>query len=94
MRRTAAAQLDVFLPDGGTQTLEYLSCCHCGKLHPTAGAVALLSSGFPCVVYCPKCDGIRCPECEACVPLGQQLDNIEAGRHVLAPRPTQILVPG
>lgn len=92
MPRTSAT-LILFDPDAPReQQLEFIRCCHCGKHHPARGAVGLLLAGVPALGYCSRCDGVHCPQCVACVPVEQRLDNLEAGRAVDAARPVQILV--
>lgn len=66
-----------------------LSCCHCQHtwiLKKGSGKVR----GF-----CTNCMGYTCgnPKCFECVPSEQRIENIEAGRPELAPRPVKILVP-
>ena len=93
MRRQPKAVAQILDPDQPCeQQAEFVACCHCGKLHPFAGAVGLLSAGVAVLEYCGRCDGVHCPSCVACVTVEQRLENLEAGRHPLAPRPVQILI--
>lgn len=95
MPRSPSAVLQVFDPDAaGELQHEFHACCHCGRYHPVRGAVDALIRGQVVLVYCSRCNSLRCPECEACVPMEQQLDNMEAGLPVLTPRRPQILMPG
>lgn len=53
-----------------------ISCCHCGCVYqwkPGSGK----RRGF-----CLRCNGFTCgtPRCDACIPVEQLLENIEAGR--------------
>ena len=96
MRRSPSAVLQVFDPDASVAELqhEFHACCHCGKYHPIRGAIEALVRRQAVLIYCPKCDSLRCPECERCVPVERQLDNMEAGIPLLTSRPVQIRVPG
>lgn len=95
MRKQPGAVVQLFDPEEPAELqLEMVACCHCGKLHPMRGAAMLLAAGVPVLEYCGKCDGVHCPSCTQCVTVEQRLDNLEAGRPLLAPRPTQILVSG
>ena len=62
-----------------------LQCVHCGAHftpQPGSGRVR----GF-----CTRCHGPVCgPGCAQCVPHEQQLENLEAGRDRLAPRPLAV----
>lgn len=78
-------------PFGDVVDCDTLRCEHCG-CHWEVVAGSGRQRGF-----CNRCAGYVCgaPECMAsCVPVGQRLENVEAGRDVLTPRPTQIVVPG
>lgn len=71
----------VMSPDfSGVGEIEYLSCCHCGALHPVAASLGELLQGKTVLGYCAKCDALHCPACAECVPFERQLENIEAGR--------------
>ena len=74
-------------PEGrGVSQMTY-QCCHCGGhwVHePGSGKLR----GF-----CMSCGGHFCgPDCEACVPTEQLLENIEKGREENF-RPTRIYIP-
>lgn len=95
MSRRPGAVVQLFDPEQPTELqLEMVACCHCGKYHPMRGAAMLLAGGVRVLDYCSRCDGVHCPSCVQCVPVEQRLENIEAGRPLLASRPTSILVPG
>ena len=66
-----------------------LSCCHCQFTR-------ILQKGSGAVWHwCPHCAGYHCggPECRECVPVELRLENLEAGRHLLTPAKTRILIP-
>lgn len=82
-----AGTLHIYDCDGPEQTFDTVQCCHCQRhwvYVPGSGR----KRGF-----CLKCNGITCgePACDACVPVEQRLENIEAGRDPLAERP--LLIP-
>jgi hypothetical protein len=45
--------------------------------------------------WCLRCHGVTCgaAACMACVPVDRRLENAEAGRPILTPRPDQVSVP-
>jgi hypothetical protein len=65
-------------PDKGLVEADTLQCVHCGahfRLAPGSGNVR----GF--CGFCMRCNGPICgPRCRRCVPMEQQLENMEAGR--------------
>ena len=77
-------------PEDGSPVVEIptITCCHCGRVWqwiPGSGR----NRGF-----CLKCNAFFCgPQCQACVPQEQQLENLEAGRPVDY-RPVKVLIPG
>lgn len=80
--------LHVFDCDGPEQTFDTVQCCHCGRhwvYTPGSGR----KRGF-----CLKCHAITCgsQKCDSCIPIEQQLENREQGRHPLAERPPMITV--
>lgn len=60
--------------------IDYLSCCHCGALHPVAASLGQLLQGRTVLGHCGRCNALHCPECAECVPFERQLENVEAGR--------------
>lgn len=64
-----------------------LQCCHCGRhFVPRPGSGQVRG-------WCLRCNRPVCgPACAACVPLEQQLANLEAGRPANAPG--TLIVPG
>lgn len=64
--------------EGKTLEFDTLQCVHCGMhwtVQPGSGRVR----GF-----CMQCNGPHCgqPKCMTCVPMEQQLDNMERGKPV------------
>ena len=61
-------------------TEKTVQCVHCGAHHVIKDAFVQASLGK--LGFCGRCNGITCgrSECEACVPIEQQLENMEAGR--------------
>ena len=59
-------------------TQDTVRCCHCGKQW-----VWMKGSGRR-RGFCLRCNGVTCggTQCDGCVPLEQQLDNIESGRRL------------
>lgn len=73
--------------------MDHVACCHCGRHHQitTAAIHAAVAGGKPLELgFCQKCGHPTCasePCASTCTPLEQQLENMEAGRHPLTPRP-------
>lgn len=76
-------------PYGEVVHCDTLQCCHC-----QAHWEVLVGSGR-LRGFCSRCMGYTCgqPACMICVPAEVRLENIEAGRPELTPRPELILVP-
>jgi len=71
--------LITFNCDGPELEQDTVQCCHCGRHWvwvPGSGR----KRGF-----CTQCNGITCgsAQCDKCVPIEQQLENIEKDRDVL-----------
>ena len=80
--------LHSFGGDGSEQILDTTQCVHCGRHWiwvPGSGK----ERGF-----CTQCGGLTCgePKCDACIPMEQQIENMESGRD-LAFRPIMSSVP-
>jgi len=73
--------------DRALETIPTLQCCHCGahwEHRPGSGVVR---------GYCARCNGPVCgPCCKECVPYMQRIENVEAGRPAMTPKPTMISV--
>ena len=78
--------------DGREDVVEFTRCVHCGAHIPVKASIEGIVAGTLRLGHCRKCDGVHCEQCSTCVPFEQQLDNVEAGRDRLAPRPVSILV--
>ncbi len=53
-------------------------CCHCGRHFVYRKGSGKIRG------WCGTCNDVFCgPQCEKCVPMEQQLDNMSAGRDVL-----------
>jgi hypothetical protein len=88
--------------DGGKQLEQDLvHCVHCGRMW-AVGHVFATNVGWrfkdlsKCFGFCSKCNGITCPgeKCQKCVPLEQQIENIEAGKPTLTPKAPMISTTG
>ena len=93
---------DVSRPKGSTveydadgtvvQEMYLYWCCHCQRNWeaPLLSFGGKLAGGF-----CGKCVGFYCrnPACAECIPWEQRLENVEAGRPLLTPRPVCVAVP-
>ena len=79
-------------PDGKFIIKNIYTCCHCQYTWEaeTGSLGGKMAGGF-----CGRCVGYICknPDCEQCVPWEQRLENLEAGRHYLAPRVARVSVP-
>jgi len=80
-------------PYGEITVMNLYTCCHCQFTWeaPTGSIGGKLAGGF-----CGKCVGYICknPNClKECVPWERRLENWEAGRDYLTPRPTYVSVP-
>jgi hypothetical protein len=77
--------------DGAVVMMNLYTCCHCqATWEAEVGSLGGKLAGG----YCGKCDGFFCknPDCRRlCVPWEQRLENIEAGRPLLAER--KIIIP-
>jgi hypothetical protein len=87
MRNNKENGLITILDPGADRPLveeKTVQCMHCGR-HFTMRRGSGKVRGF-----CMKCNGFFCgPQCEPCVPMEQQLENMEAGRAV-DHRPIQV----
>lgn len=65
------------------------SCCHCQKTWEEVKGSGRLRG------YCSRCHGYVCghPDCMVCINWEAKLENVEAGRPRLTPRPEQVTVP-
>jgi len=68
---------------------ETLSCCHCG------GIWILQKGSGKARGFCQQCDRVHCggPTCWECIPYEARIENLEAGRPELTPRPTKVFIP-
>lgn len=52
-----------------------MMCCHCGRHIPYRPGSGVVRG------WCQRCNGMTCgPQCEACRPTEQLLENLEKGR--------------
>lgn len=71
-----SGELFTYAEDGRVTCEPTVMCCHCGgSWIPKKGSgrrrgICLLCNGYTC----------GCPECDACVPMEQMLENIESGK--------------
>lgn len=73
--------------------IDFVQCRHCGAHHPYRSTLDAHLRGEKRLNWCARCAAPCCLACTECVPIDQQLANLEAGRHVLAPRPVFVAVP-
>lgn len=72
----------------GREVADYVHCCHCQRAWPVASVVDGHLRGNKVLGWCAKCARPCCPTCAAqCVPIEQQLANVEAGLPELTERP-------
>lgn len=76
-------------PHGEIVDCDTLQCRHCGSHWEVVVGSGRLRG------WCSRCLGYCCgrPECFVCIPIEQRLQNIEAGRPMLTPSPSQIALP-
>ncbi len=84
-----AGFIEVTGPYGELKRGETLKCVHCQHswiVEPGSGKMR----GF-----CQRCNGYTCggKNCLDCIPAEHRLENIEAGRPELTPKPVMIVVP-
>lgn len=89
--------------DGSRQReQDFVHCCHCGRLWAIGEAIAInvRQAGHPDPAtrlgFCARCNGVYCPggKCEACVPVEQQIENLEKGLPVLTPKAPMVSTAG
>ena len=90
LRQTTEGVL-IETPIDGSKSTSFATytCCHCGRVWiPKPGSG--ITRGF-----CTRCGARTCgdPACDVCVPLEQQLLNLEHGRHILTPAPVCVAIP-
>ena len=76
------------------RTEKTVQCVHCGAHHVVKEAFERAVLGK--LGFCARCNGITCGKdlCNECVPMEQQLENMEAGRlDVRTYRPIRVSFP-
>lgn len=73
--------------------IDFVQCCHCGAHHPYRSTLDAHLRGEHRLNWCARCGAPCCRGCQSCVPLEQQLANVEAGRLATHERPALIAVP-